>query len=49
MAKQSGEIKAKATSKSTKKAFSKGDMAVYPAHGVGCIESIESQEINGDT
>ncbi len=48
MAKQSGEIKAKATSKSTKKAFSKGDMAVYPAHGVGCIESIESQEINGD-
>jgi CarD family transcriptional regulator len=35
--------------KSGKKEFSKGDLAVYPAHGVGCIESIESKEINGDT
>ncbi len=35
--------------KSTKKEFAKGDLAVYPAHGVGCIESIESKEINGDT
>jgi CarD family transcriptional regulator len=34
---------------STKKEFAKGDLAVYPAHGVGCIESIESKEINGDT
>ncbi|MBU1344344.1 MAG: CarD family transcriptional regulator [Proteobacteria bacterium] len=34
---------------STKKKFFKGDLAVYPAHGVGCIESIESKEINGDT
>ncbi|MDT8377734.1 MAG: CarD family transcriptional regulator [Desulfotignum sp.] len=33
----------------TKKKFAKGDLAVYPAHGVGCIESIESKEINGDT
>ncbi|MBT3176097.1 MAG: CarD family transcriptional regulator [Desulfobacula sp.] len=33
----------------TKKEFFKGDLAVYPAHGVGCIESIESKEINGDT
>jgi CarD family transcriptional regulator len=33
----------------SKKEFSKGDMAVYPAHGVGCIEAIESKEINGDT
>ncbi len=32
-----------------KKEFSKGDIAVYPAHGVGYIESIESKEINGDT
>ena len=32
-----------------KKEFSKGDLAVYPAHGVGYIESIESKEINGDT
>ncbi len=29
--------------------FLKGDLAVYPAHGVGYIESIESKEINGDT
>ena len=34
---------------SSKKEFYKGDLAVYPAHGVGCIESIESKEINGDT
>ncbi|WP_299980104.1 CarD family transcriptional regulator [Desulfobacula sp.] len=33
---------------STKKEFSKGDLAVYPAHGVGYIESIERKEINGD-
>jgi CarD family transcriptional regulator len=31
------------------KEFLKGDLAVYPAHGVGCIESIESKQINGDT
>ncbi len=34
---------------SSKKEFSEGDLAVYPAHGVGYIESIESKEINGDT
>ncbi len=33
---------------STKTEFFKGDLAVYPAHGVGCIESIESKEINGE-
>ncbi len=27
--------------------FSIGDLAVYPAHGVGVIEKIESQEISG--
>lgn len=27
--------------------FSVGDLAVYPAHGVGLIEKIESQEISG--
>ncbi len=32
-----------------KKQFTKGDLAVYPAHGVGCIESIESKEINGES
>ncbi|THB80556.1 MAG: CarD family transcriptional regulator [Desulfobacteraceae bacterium] len=39
--------KTKATKTSAKKEFAKGDLAVYPAHGVGCIESIESKEING--
>jgi CarD family transcriptional regulator len=28
--------------------FSPGDLAVYPAHGVGRIESIESREIDGE-
>lgn len=28
--------------------FQIGDLAVYPAHGVGRIESIESREINGE-
>jgi CarD family transcriptional regulator len=27
--------------------FKKGDLAVYPAHGVGIIETIETQEISG--
>jgi len=49
MGEQSGKTMAKAENTSTKKAFSKGDLAVYPAHGVGYIESIESKEINGDT
>ncbi len=49
MVEQSGTTMAKANSNSTKKEFSKGDLAVYPAHGVGYIESIESKEINGDT
>ena len=40
----------KTNESSTKaKEFFKGDLAVYPAHGVGCIESIESKQINGDT
>ncbi len=28
--------------------FHVGDLAVYPAHGVGKIEAIESREINGE-
>ena len=27
--------------------FNVGDLAVYPAHGVGVIERIEAQEISG--
>ena len=49
MAEKSGKNAAKVKQTSTKKEFAKGDLAVYPAHGVGYIESIESQEINGDT
>ncbi len=30
------------------KSFQVGDLAVYPAHGVGRIESIESRTINGE-
>lgn len=49
MGELSRTTKAKAKSRSIKKEFAKGDLAVYPAHGVGYIESIESKEINGDT
>ena len=31
-----------------KKEFIKGDIAVYPAHGVGYIKSIENKVINGE-
>jgi CarD family transcriptional regulator len=31
------------------KTFEVGDLAVYPAHGVGRIESIESRVVNGET
>jgi CarD family transcriptional regulator len=48
MGEKSKSVKTDVTS-SSKKEFSKGDLAVYPAHGVGYIESIESKEINGDT
>lgn len=48
MGEKSKNTKAKVNT-SIKKEFAKGDLAVYPAHGVGCIESIESKEINGDT
>ncbi len=30
------------------KAFEVGDLAVYPAHGVGRIEAIDKKEINGE-
>jgi CarD family transcriptional regulator len=40
----------KAASKATKqKRFEVGDLAVYPAHGVGRIEAIESRVINGES
>jgi CarD family transcriptional regulator len=36
------------TPKSKSKRFQVGDLAVYPAHGVGRIESIESRVVNGE-
>jgi CarD family transcriptional regulator len=44
--------KAKAQTKTTKKKVRKfkiGDLAVYPAHGVGRINSIETKIVNGET
>jgi CarD family transcriptional regulator len=35
-------------SKQAVKKFQVGDLAVYPAHGVGKIESIESRVVNGE-
>lgn len=35
-------------SKQQAREFVVGDLAVYPAHGVGRIESIDSREINGE-
>ncbi len=35
-------------SKSGNDAFKTGDLAVYPAHGVGIIEGIESRRISGE-
>lgn len=35
-------------SQSMKKTFQVGDLAVYPAHGVGRIEAIEKRVINGE-
>ena len=35
--------------KATIREFSVGDLAVYPAHGVGRIEAIESRVVNGET
>jgi CarD family transcriptional regulator len=36
------------TAKQELRKFQVGDLAVYPAHGVGMIESIESRVINGE-
>jgi CarD family transcriptional regulator len=49
-----GEKKRKAVESAKRKqtttgTFRIGDLAVYPAHGVGRIESIERQAVNGET
>ena len=45
--KVSGKTSKKATQKKVRE-FQVGDLAVYPAHGVGQIEAIESRVINGE-
>ena len=36
------------TGKAKSQTFAVGDLAVYPAHGVGEIQSIESRVVNGE-
>jgi CarD family transcriptional regulator len=36
------------TNKSKIRTFQVGDLAVYPAHGVGEIKAIESRVVNGE-
>ncbi|MGD9188179.1 MAG: CarD family transcriptional regulator, partial [Desulfobacteraceae bacterium] len=38
----------KASVKANTKKFDVGDLAVYPAHGVGRIEAIETRVVNGE-
>jgi CarD family transcriptional regulator len=37
-----------ASAKANTKKFNAGDLAVYPAHGVGRIEAIETRVVNGE-
>ncbi|GAB6906800.1 Transcriptional regulator, CarD family [Desulfosarcina cetonica] len=46
MADKSDSEKAKSTA--VQKRFKVGDLAVYPAHGVGRIEAIETKVVNGE-
>jgi CarD family transcriptional regulator len=48
MAKKASNAVIKEAEEPLAKVFNVGDLAVYPAHGVGRIESIESRTINGD-
>ncbi len=43
-----GKAPAKTPAKVSPRSFDVGDLAVYPAHGVGEIQSIESREVNGE-
>jgi CarD family transcriptional regulator len=43
------KIKATSSVKAKPSRFQIGDLAVYPAHGVGRIESIESRVVNGES
>jgi CarD family transcriptional regulator len=46
---ENGSEKNTASQSGKPKRFEIGDLAVYPAHGVGRIEAIESRVINGET
>lgn len=48
MAKKASNVIIKEEEETGIKTFQIGDLAVYPAHGVGRIESIESRTINGE-
>jgi CarD family transcriptional regulator len=48
MPENGSDNKAASTAKKHKR-FEVGDLAVYPAHGVGRIEAIESRVINGES
>jgi CarD family transcriptional regulator len=48
MAKKASSAAIKEEVQTGAKTFQVGDLAVYPAHGVGRIESIESRTINGE-
>jgi len=43
------KVKSSAPAKTRQSRFQIGDLAVYPAHGVGRIEAIESRVVNGET
>ena len=49
MSKKKASVPTKSRTKKPKiKQFHVGDLAVYPAHGVGKIEAIESRVVNGE-
>ena len=48
MAEKGTEKNIETTNEKTRE-FQAGDLAVYPAHGVGRIEAIESRVVNGET
>jgi len=48
MAKKASNVVVKDEEQTGNNTFQVGDLAVYPAHGVGRIESIESRTINGE-
>lgn len=48
MLKKNTKQKSEDTEKISNRVFAVGDLAVYPAHGVGKIEAIETKVVNGE-